>query len=310
MKAFMFHYVRKFDSNFPFSKHKEIADFKKEIKNLISLGYEFKNVTEAIESLKKEEDLNKVVLLTFDDGLKDHINAAKILKNLGIQKGTFYIPTQPYLNNQILHVHNAHLIVSQEGEKSLDLLFEACKYLDISITNHSNYKIEKEIHKNAYSRHETSSKIKEFKRLINYYGSIGVRDLLLNEIKRRIGIFKKAEDVYLSFDEIKEISEMGFEIGSHGVSHTLLSRLDKKNQKEELFRSKKFLENLISKDINSFCYPYGGKKSYNQDTLQLMKEVNYHNAISVEQRNINKETIKNNLFEIPRFDCNRINELF
>ena len=306
----MYHYVRKFDLKFPYSKHKEIKDFVNEVKNLISLGYEFKNVTEALKSLKKGENLNKVVLLTFDDGLKDHIDAAKILKNLGIQKGTFYIPTQPYLDNEILHVHNAHLILSKEGEKSLDLLFEACKHLDISIKNHSNYKIEKEIHKNSYSRNETSSKIKEFKRLINFYGSIGVRDALLNEIITKLGIFKKAEELYLSFDEIKEISEMGFEIGSHGVSHTLLSRLDKKNQKEELFRSKKFLENLISKDINSFCYPYGGKKSYNQDTLQLMKEVNYHNAISVEQRNINKETIKNNLFEIPRYDCNQINELF
>ena len=167
----MYHYIRKFDSKFPYSKHKEIKDFINEIKNLISLGYEFKNVTEAIESLKKEEDLNKVVLLTFDDGLKDHLDAARILKNLGIQKGTFYIPIQPYLNDEILHVHNAHLILSKEGEKSLDLLFEACKHLDISITNHSNYKIEKKIHNNAYSRNETSSKIKEFKRLINYYGS-------------------------------------------------------------------------------------------------------------------------------------------
>jgi len=306
----MYHYVRKFDSKFPYSKHKEIKDFINEIKNLISLGYEFKNVTEAIESLKKEEDLNKVVLLTFDDGLKDHFNAAKILKNLGIQKGTFYIPTQPYLNNEILHVHNAHLILSKEGEKSLDLLFEACKHLDISITNHSNYKIEKEIHKNSYFRNETSPKIKDFKRLINYYGSIGVRDLLLNEIKRRISIFKKAEDVYLSFDEIKEISEMGFEIGSHGVSHTLLSRLDKEKQKEELSSSKKFLEKLISQDINSFCYPYGGKKSYNEYTLKLLKELNYHNAISVEERDINNETIENNLFEIPRYDCNQIKNLF
>ena len=84
------------------------------------------------------------------------------------------------------------------------------------------------------------------------------KDLLLNEIKRRISIFKKAEDVYLSIDEIKEISEMGFEIGSHGVSHTLLSRLDKKNQKEELSSSKKFLEHLISKEnlqVLIFFYP-------------------------------------------------------
>ena len=310
MKALMSHYVRKFDLNFPHSKHKEIEDFAKEIKNLISLGYKFKNVTEAINSLKKNEDSNKVILLTFDDGLKDHLDAAKILKNLGIPKGTFYIPTQPYLNNEILHVHKAHLILSKEGEKSLDLLFEACNQLDISITDHNNYEIEKENYKNAYSRFDSNSKIKEFKRLINFYGSIGLRDTLLNEIIIKLGILKKAEDLYLSFDEIKEISEMGFEIGSHGVSHTLLSRLDKKKQKEELSSSKKFLEHLISKKINSFCYPYGGKKSYNQHTLRLLKEVNYHNAISVEQRNISEETIKNNLFEIPRYDCNQITELF
>ena len=186
----MYHYVRKFDSKFPYSKHKEIEDFVNEIKNLISLGYEFKNVTEAIESLKKEEDLNKVVLLTFDDGLKDHLDAARILKNLGIQKGTFYIPTQPYLNNEILHVHKAHLILSKEGEKSLDLLFEACNNLGISITDHENYKFEKENYKNAYSRIDTNSRIKEFKRLINFYGSIGARDLLLDEILRKIVNFK------------------------------------------------------------------------------------------------------------------------
>ena len=310
MKAFMFHYVRKFDSNFPFSKHKEIADFKKEIKNLISLGYEFKNVTEAIDSLTKDEDLNKVILLTFDDGLKDHLDAAKILKNLGISKATFYIPIQPYLNNEILHVHKAHLILSKEGEKSLKLLYEACNLLNISIIDHDNYEIEKEIYKNAYSRFDANSKIKEFKRLINFYGSIGVRDLLLNQIIKKLGIFKKTEDLYLSFDEIKEISEMGFEIGSHGVSHTLLSRLDEENQKEELSSSKIFLEKLISQDINSFCYPYGGKKSYNEHTLKLLKELNYHNAISVDARDINNETIENNLFEIPRYDCNQINNLF
>ena len=306
----MYHYVRKFDLNFPHSKHKEIEDFANEIKNLIGLGYIFKNVTEGIESLLKEKDLNKVILLTFDDGLKDHLEVAKILKNLDICKGTFYIPTQPYLNNQILHVHKAHLILSKEGDKSLDLLSEASNNLDISIKDHNKYEIEKENYKNAYSRLDTNSKTKEFKRLINFYGAIGVRDLLLNEIIRKIGITKKAEDLYLSFDEIKQISEMGFEIGSHGVTHTLLSRLDKNSQKEELSSSKKFLEKLISKNIDSFCYPYGGKKSYNKHTLELLKELNYHNAISVEKSNINFETIKNNLYEIPRYDCNQIKELF
>ena len=89
------------------------------------------------------------------------------------------------------------LILSKEGEKSLDLLFEACNQLDISITDHNNYEIEKENYKNAYSRFDSNSKIKEFKRLINYYGSIGVRDTLLNEIIIKLGILKKLR-IYIS----------------------------------------------------------------------------------------------------------------
>lgn len=64
-----------------------------------------------------------------------------------------------------------------------------------------------------------NKKIKEFKRLINFYGSIGARDLLLDEIMKRVGINKNSKDIYLSLDEIKEISDMGFEIGSYVVSH-------------------------------------------------------------------------------------------
>ena len=101
----MYHYVREFDINFPHSKHKEITDFANEIKKLIQLDYEFKNVTEAIKSLKRDEDTSRMILLTFDDGLKDHFDVAKVLSNLGIQKGTFYIPTQQYLKDEILHVH-------------------------------------------------------------------------------------------------------------------------------------------------------------------------------------------------------------
>ena len=310
MKALMYHYVRKFDLNYPHSKHKEIDEFVNEIKQLINLGYKFKNITEAINSLQKDEDNKKVLLLTFDDGLKDHFNAAKILNELGIQKATFYIPTQPYFKNNILHVHKSHLILSKVGEKALGLLFEACNNQKISIFDHNKYNIEFLKYKNAYSRLDTNLKIKEFKRLINFYGAIGNREILLDEVLNQIGVKKEAKDIYLTEGEIREISEMGFEIGSHGVSHTLLSRLEKEEQKDELNNSKRFLEKVTSKKINSFCYPYGGKKSYNDLTLKLLEEINYHNAISVNKKDINKRAIEKNNFEIPRYDCNQIKSLF
>ena len=125
MKALMYHYVRKFDKEFPYSKFKDLDTFSYEILALQELGYTFMNVTDAIKSLINKEDTSKVILLTFDDGLKDHISVARILNKLGIKKATFYISTKPYLTNSILHVHKSHLILSSKGEKALDFLLEA-----------------------------------------------------------------------------------------------------------------------------------------------------------------------------------------
>ena len=310
MKALMYHYVRGFNYQFPYSKHKDIDDFYYEIKRLKNIGYKFMNISEAINLINHDVDTEKILLLTFDDGLIDHFKAAQILKELNISRGTFYITCKPYLDNKILHVHKAHLIISSQGEKSLKLLYEACDRLNISLNNHKSFNSEKESFKNAYSRHKDNNNINEFKRLINYYGSIGLRDYLLDEILDKLGISLDIKDIYLDLDQIEKISQMGFEIGSHGVSHTLLSRLSENEQRKELFESKIFLENCIGKSITSFCYPYGGKKSYNHTTLKLLKDLNYLNAISVDKLDIEKEMIKNNTYEIPRYDCNQINELF
>ncbi len=126
MKALMYHYVRKFDKKFPYSKFKDLETFSYEIRTLQKLGYIFMNVTEALKSLINKEDTSKVILLTFDDGLKDHLSAARILKKLGITKATFYISTKPYLTNSIWHVNKSHLILSKKGEKAFDFLLDAC----------------------------------------------------------------------------------------------------------------------------------------------------------------------------------------
>ena len=94
-------------------------------------------------------------------------------------------------------------------------------------------------------------------------------------------------------------------IGSHGVSHTLLSRLSYEKQKKELKESKKFLENITNKKCKTFCYPYGGKISYNNNTLNILKELDYEISYSVESRDITLKDLKNNKYELPRYDCNQ-----
>ena len=40
------------------------------------------------------------------------------------------------------------------------------------------------------------------------------------------------------------------------------------------------------KNIDTFCYPYGGKISYNDNTLKILKKLKYKLAYSVEYRDI------------------------
>ena len=301
----MYHYVRRFSSEWPYSRHKDIFLFKKEI---LKIGKKnFFNISEAINNFRNNEKLINSVILTFDDGLKDHLEVAEILHKLSI-KATFYIPIKPYLDRDLLSVHKAHLIISKYGSSSLDMLFNLCKTLNIDYNDLVNKKEEKFFH-SRYKQHQEEEKIKEFKKIINYCGSLGLRDQILNSLLKKNKIQTEVSNYYLTIDEIKYISSLGFEIGSHGVSHSVMSRLSCDEQFAELDQSKKFLENLIQKPVTSFCYPYGRRNSYDDITLDLLRKTNFHNAVSVEPRDIIKDDVVNKIYELPRYDCNEIGNL-
>lgn len=309
----MYHYIRENSDKYPFSAHKKVDVFIEEILAIKKMGFVFKNPTDAISRSQPIDDVRpnkKVVILTFDDSLKDHLNAAKMLNSIGITSGCFYVPTSPYFERKVLAVHKAQFIRSKFGGKSLMLLEEASKKIGVKLIDHHKYQNEKLLFKDRYASQKDDADTKEFKRLINYYGDRNIRDLLLDEILQISNLKIHFEDIYLSEQEIIEISRMGFEIGSHGSTHTAFSRMTENEQYNELANSKIFLEDLLGKKITSFCYPYGGKSSYNTKTLELLRQLEYQNAISVEPRDISYTDIELNPFEIPRYDCNMIQSTF
>ena len=109
---------------------------------------------------------------------------------------------------------------------------------------------------------------------------------------------------YSHLKGIKYISSLGMIIGSHTESHTLLSRLSYANQEKEIKESKIFIEKIINKRVDTFCYPYGGNISYNSNTLKILKKLNFKLAYSVDYRDINSEDLSKNPLELPRYDCN------
>jgi len=289
----MYHYIRNKNKLFPYYNILEKKNYINQIKKFSKTG-----LINSFEELFFDSDK---YLPTFDDGFKDHIYAAEILKKYnGI--GLFFIPTSPLKNNIILDVHKTHLILGKV--KSLVALNELEKYLNKNkIKNYYSQK-EKLKYKIAYKRHNDYVHKKEFKKIMNYYGNLKLRHKILDYLLKKFEINIKPKDYYLNKKEIKYLSSLGMIIGSHSESHTLLSRLSYEKQFKEIKNSKTFLEKIINKNIDTFCYPYGGKISYNNNTLKILKKLKFKLAYSIDYRNITIKDLKNKPYELPRFDCN------
>ena len=293
MKSIMYHYIRNKNKLFPYYNILEKKNYINQIKKFSKTG-----LINSFEELFFDSDK---YLPTFDDGFKDHIYAAEILKKYnGI--GLFFIPTSPLKNNIILDVHKTHLILGKV--KGLVALNELKKYLNKNkIKNYYSQK-EKIKYKIAYKRHNDDVHKKEFKKIMNYYGNLKLKHKILEYLLKKFEINIKPKDYYLNKKEIKYLSSLGMIIGSHSESHILLSRLSYEKQFKEIKNSKTFLEKIINKNIDTFCYPYGEKIYYNNNTLKILKKLKFKLAYSVDYRNITIKDLKNKPYELPRFDCN------
>jgi len=88
----------------------------------------------------------------------------------------------------------------------------------------------------------------------------------------------------LSGNEIRNLAEEGFEIGSHSLSHSNLAKLTIDQARNEIVRSKCVLEDLTGKEVRTFSYLRG---DYNWDIVELVKEAGYQAAVGLRTGNRN-----------------------
>jgi peptidoglycan/xylan/chitin deacetylase (PgdA/CDA1 family) len=83
--------------------------------------------------------------------------------------------------------------------------------------------------------------------------------------------------------QIRDWLAAGHWIGAHTCTHPHLSLLSRKEAKEEIFSSKKKLEDRFGIPMEHFAYPYG---DYNETTVELVQEAGFQTACTM-HRGIN-----------------------
>ncbi len=240
------------------------------------------------------------VLLTFDDGLKDHINfVLPILKAKGFF-GIFFVNTSPLESSCVLPVHLTHVLLSLD--KTDEILDFFTKFIPPQVFEAADREIAATRYKN---QHDFEANI-ELKRLVNYlFMDIDLTALLDLAAQKflSVSISELSSSWYLSKEDVIELRDSGMRIGSHTSTHRLLSKLDKSTIFAELDESKRVLEKVLGEQIDEFCYPYGGWTSYNQDVKDVLAKLNFAVAHDVSPRPITQIDFRNK-YELPRYDCN------
>ena len=301
MKSIMYHYVQPNNIDFPLLNNLTFDKFVKQL-DFFKEKYSFVTKEDFIKSIKTKIP-TKGIILTFDDGLKCHYDF--VYKELRKRKlwGIFYINTMPYIENKMLDVHKIHVLLSIFPASNL--INSLNKILDKSMFE--NDKIDT-FKNETYNFQKNDNSTLLFKRILNYYVKYEYRSFLIKKIMKEFvpnenEIFNS---FYLTKKNIVEMNNEGMVFGSHTTSHKLLSKLDFKEQENEINKSFDYIYNEFNiNNFKTFCFPYGGEISFNQNTIKILKQNNCDFAFSVENKDITSYDLNYRKYNLPRYDCNQ-----
>jgi peptidoglycan/xylan/chitin deacetylase (PgdA/CDA1 family) len=80
---------------------------------------------------------------------------------------------------------------------------------------------------------------------------------------------------WMTWDEVRALSSMGFEIGSHTETHIDLGTADLQAIRTDLVISKNRLSDELGKPVDMFAYPFGGPEHIRQQSRELVREAGY-----------------------------------
>ena len=286
-----YHYIRKPDDElyFPRILGTKISDFEDQIKKF-KTRFDFLTLDDIYNMYYSKKEIRTTkpgLLLTFDDGLSDHFEAAKILYENNIQ-AAFFIPTcilsdQLPANPNIIHYSLAQFGVSE----FLEILHNGIDKYQPKFQQGS-IKFDKSID-------DPWEIIKKIKIYFKYDLTIHDSRTILLFIYKNL-LEKKYPDIlksmHLKSSQVEKMLKMGHTLGMHTHNHISIgsSSLTQDEIEKEIIFPKKYFNEQFNMDVYSFSYPYGEPEDI-LATRELLEHTDeYKIGFTVEEKINNENT--------------------
>jgi len=279
-QSIVLNYHRLCKTHDPFSPALPVDIFRKQVEWLAD-NFRIMSVGELVERSSKGKPLDGTAAITFDDGYIDNYELAfPILKSLQLP-ATFFI-TINFIDGQLPWFERIQYAIRKTGKAFGHLKLNG-KFYDIPLRS---------VSERLQAISFIKSKLKK-----NQPWTI---ESYVDEIEKRLRV-PVAESVgtrFMNWEHVREMASAGMEIGSHTLSHPILSLLPDSQARVEIAGSKVRLEEELRQPVRSFCYPNGKRSDFSEITKKIVKEAGYTSASTTE---VDYFDCKTDLYEIPRF---------
>ncbi|HEX3035117.1 MAG TPA: polysaccharide deacetylase family protein [Thermodesulfobacteriota bacterium] len=256
-----------------------------------------------VQALRKGHLPDRAVVVTFDDGYADNLyNAKPLLERYGIP-ATFFITTGYVGRGREFWWDELDRLLLQPRNlpETLSLSINGNLY-QWHFGSEGNHNMDDKQFRNCpkvEKKDEPTPRQRTFRSIYRLLYSLpdGERQRALNKLLNWTGMEPKARPTHLtlSADELTKLAEGKLiEIGAHTVTHSSLPLLPNVEQRDEIYRSKAYLEESLSQSVTSFSYPHG---SLTEETAGLVREAGFICACSSSKGVILKGS---NFFQLPR----------
>lgn len=116
--------------------------------------------------------------------------------------------------------------------------------------------------------------------VLERYGFTAIVYLISGLVGKPSGWFTRDNrdtPMLMSASRIRQLRSAGIDFGAHSVSHLRLADEPRERMRDEVFRSKVELEDVLGEPVQDFCYPYG---SHDMNVVEAVADAGYRSAVT------------------------------
>ena len=204
------------------------------------------------------------VMVTFDDGYRDSYEIVyPILREMGVP-GTVFLATGYVETGDVFWWDKVVYLINHATRSSI--LLPTRPPVSFSL-------------RNRYDRARTAQRVLSLLKRIPDEERLRI----LEALPRMVGAALDPEvtrRLTLRWSEVEAMSRDGIEFGSHTVTHPVLTQAAADLLQFEIGTSKRAIEERIGRPVIAFCYPIGGKLSFNEQVKAVVARNGYRFAVT------------------------------